>query len=124
MSGPPVEHQWFLARYIADDLRGETRNVGVIVRAANDKLPVPRVRLLDPIPFLRPEHAEEWKGWAAYWGPAGRAWLEHGGQKPFYWLTKPSNRSPHFRWDLAGARMVTAVDFEQMFELLVKPENR
>lgn len=118
----PVEHQWFLARYVADDLRGETRNVGVILRAAN--LTMPKIRLLDPVPFLREEHREEWKSWGAYWGEGGRAWTEHGGQKPFYWLTKPSERNPHLRWELAGARMVTVVDFEQMFELLVKPESR
>ena len=115
----PVEHQWFLARYVADDLRGETRNVGVILRAANDKIPVPRVRLLDPVPFLRPEHLEEWKGWAAHWGPTGSTWRDHG-----FWLTKPSKHSPHFFWQMAGSRVCSIVDFDEMFNLLVKPENR
>lgn len=115
----PVEHQWYLARYVADDLRGETRNVGVILRAAN--IDVPKIRLLDPPTFLRPEHVEEWKGWASYWR---KVWVEHGGAKPFYWITKPSKHSPHFFWQMAGSRVCTTVDFDQMFELLVKPENR
>lgn len=115
----PVEHQWFLAKYIADDLRCETRNVGVILRVAN--VDRPKVRLLDPVPFLRPEHAEEWRSWMRYWNGV---WDEKGGAAPFHWLTKFSTRNPHFHWQLAGSRMVSAVDFEQMFELLVKPETR
>ena len=115
----PVEHQWWLARYVADDLRGETRNVGVILRAAN--LPMPKIQLLDPVSFLRPEHHEEWKGWASYWR---KVWDEHGGTKPFYWIAKPSKHSPHFFWQMGGARIVSVVDFEEMFSLLVKPENR
>lgn len=114
----PIEHQWFLARYTADDLRGETRNVAVLLRTANE--PLPRLRFLDPPPFLRKEHEVEWKGWKDYWE---KVWAEHGA-KAFYWLTKRSERSPHFFWELAGSRIAAAVDFEAMFEVLVAPEGR
>lgn len=119
MMTAPIEHQWFLARYVRDDLRGETRNVGVILRVANAL--TPKVRFLDPVPFLLPDHAEEWAGWKTYWETA---WEKHGGAKPFYWLCKRTPKSPHLFWELAGSRMATLVDFDQMFDLLVKPENR
>jgi len=115
----PVEHQWFLGRYIADDMRGETRNVGVILRIAN--APMPRIKFLDPPLFLRPEHVEEWKAWKSHWE---KTWDEHGGAKPFYWLCKPTKHSPHFFWQMAGSRIVPAVNFEEMYNALVKPENR
>jgi hypothetical protein len=56
-----------------------------------------------------------------YWNGV---WDEKGGAAPFHWLTKLSSKSPHFYWQLAGSRIVSVVDFEQMFELLVKPETR
>jgi|GEM_PF-6739883 len=115
----PIEHQWFLAKYVADDLRGETRNVAVILRTAS--APRPLVKFLDPPPFLRPEHSMEWRGWVTYWT---EVWEKHGGTKPFYWIAKRTEHSPHFFWELAGSRIVASVDFEAMFELLVSPEHR
>jgi len=115
----PIEHQWYLAKYIADDMRQETRNVAVVLRAANTELP--RIRFLDPVPFLREDHRKEWSGWMSYWTDV---WAKHGGLKPFFWMLKPSQYSPHFRWEHAGSRLVRIVDFDVMFDVLVKPENR
>jgi hypothetical protein len=123
------EHQWFLAQYTPDELRFEPRNVGVLVREAlktKAQLQLvekyrPDMRFLDDkqFSFLRPEHAQEWIDFRSYWDSV---WEKHG-TKAFYWLTK-TKYTPHFRWILAGAQMASAVDFDQMFTLLVLPENR
>lgn len=115
MLSPVREVQWFIGRYTPDHMRGEFRNVGIIVRKPDPGPPF--VRFMDPPAFLRPEHAEEYKGWVAYWTAV---WDKHHTQA-FHWLIRRSDKSPHLHFDLGGSRMTASVDCTAMFEELVMP---
>lgn len=118
MSGP-IEHQWFICKYTPDAMRNEPRNVGAVVRRASDKMR-PELRFIEAPSFLRAEHEAEYKGFVEYWT---KVW-DHHGQTAFHWLTKQSKHSPNFRWEFSGRRMANVLVFDELFKLLVEPENR
>jgi hypothetical protein len=119
MIGGGTEHVWWLCKYVPDPTRNEPRIVGAMVRRASDMLG-PELRFLESPSFLLPEHADQYKGFTEYWT---KVWGSHG-QKAFHWLTKQSSHSPNFRWEFAGSRIATSLVFDELFRLLVEPENR
>ncbi len=113
----PIEYQWFLCKYVPDAMRNEPRNVGALVRSAKTTSH-PELRFLEEPHFLRAQHEAEFKGFVEYWT---KVW-DTQGQKAFHWLTRPSKHSPSFRWEHAGSRVARGLVFDELFEILVKPD--
>ncbi len=110
----PREVQWFVAKYVPDLVRGEPRNIGVILRLFEGVL---KYRFWSIPPFVR--DPTTYLAWVDYW----TATMEKHQAKSLHWLPK-RRAGDTFYIEQAGAKLITGeVDFEALYARLVDPSN-
>jgi hypothetical protein len=110
MIGHAREVQWYIARYERDLMRGEAKNIGVILRSAEGPL---KFRFLLPSE-VGVREPKTFQLWVAYW----KSSIEKHGVKAIYWLPKRRSGESHYIV-FGGSRLAQGeVNFDELFDRL------
>jgi len=114
-----MEVQVFLAKFLGNPRRMEPRNVGLLVRTADDR--VLYRFLLDGgddtqrVPKGMDAHLREYADTVPKWTET----IDKYGPKALQWVGKRKGGGQHFYIEMAFGEMVMEFDFDRLFEELV-----